>query len=410
MDKKVSLQLPEKLATIFACEGVRYRCAYGGRGSGKSYNFALMTAVKAYQLSSMGKRGIILCAREFENTIRESSLSEVKKAIRSLTWLEEHFEIGDKYIKTKDKRITYDFSGLHHNLNSIKSKSQILLAWIDEAETVSEQAWQKLIPTVREEGSEIWVTWNPERKGSSTDIRFRQEKSDNCISVEINHNDNPWFPEVSEIDRQNDKKRLDDNTYLHIWEGAYLENSDKQVLHGKYEIKSFPDDLWEKANRLFFGADFGFSNDPSTLIRSFILDECLYIEYEAWGVGIELDELPNFYQKIPESKRWEIKADNSRPETISYLQRQGFRIKAASKGKDSVQDGIVYLRSFRKIYIHPRCTHSIEEARLYSYKTDKNTGEILPIIVDAYNHCWDAVRYSLESYVKGSVSFLDTMW
>jgi phage terminase large subunit len=84
------------------------------------------------------------------------------------------YEVGEKYIRTKDRRIEFAFIGLRHNLDSVKSKAQILLLWVDEAEPVSEKAWSKAIPTVREEGAEIWVTWNPERKNSATHKRFRE--------------------------------------------------------------------------------------------------------------------------------------------------------------------------------------------------------------------------------------------
>lgn len=289
---------------------------------------------------------------------------------------------------------------MRHNLDSLKSKARILLAWIDEAESVSEMAWQKLIPTVRgDDDAEIWVTWNPETPGSATDRRMRLTPPDRAKIVELNYLDNPWFPSILEEARQNDRKRLDNNAYAWIWEGAYLENSDKQVMAGKYVVREFERDLWEKAERLFFGADFGFSQDPSTLIRCFILGNRLYIDDEAYGVGIELDALPAFYNKIPGARRGDIKADSRRPETISYLRGKGFRIRAAKKWPGSVEDGISYLRSFMEIVIHPDCKHTIEEARLYSYKVDRNTGEVLPDIVDAYNHCWDAVRYALDGYI-----------
>jgi phage terminase large subunit len=104
--------------------------------------------------------------------LADSSLEEMKAAIRDEPWLEEHFDIGETYIRTKSGRISYSFIGLARNLNSIKSKSRILLAWIDEAEPVTEEAWVKLIPTLREEDSELWLTWNPERKKSATNKRF----------------------------------------------------------------------------------------------------------------------------------------------------------------------------------------------------------------------------------------------
>ncbi|HGN9467100.1 TPA: PBSX family phage terminase large subunit [Providencia stuartii] len=393
------IEIPPKLVPVFENEGVRYRGAYGGRGSAKTRTFALMTAIRGYMAAKNGQSGVILCAREYMNSLEESSMEEVKQAIRSVPWLNDFYELGEKYIRTKCRSVSYVFAGLRHNLDSIKSKARILIAWVDEAESVSETAWTKLTPTVREAGSEIWVTWNPEKDGSATDKRFRKEPPDNAIIVEMNYDDNPWFPSVLEEERLNDQARLDAATYAWIWEGAYLENSDKQVLANKYVVQSFPDDLWQQADRLLFGADFGFAKDPNTLIRMFILDDCLYIEREAYGVGVELDHMPAFYDEIPEARKWPIKADSARPETISYLKRQGFNISAAKKWQGSVEDGITYLRGFKQIIIHPRCKETAKEARLYSYKTDRITGEVLPVIEDAYNHCWDAVRYGLDGYI-----------
>ncbi|EMH4146651.1 PBSX family phage terminase large subunit [Providencia stuartii] len=393
------IEIPPKLVPVFENEGVRYRGAYGGRGSAKTRTFALMTAIRGYMAAMNGQSGVILCAREYMNSLEESSMEEVKQAIRSVPWLSDFYELGEKYIRTKCRSVSYVFAGLRHNLDSIKSKARILIAWVDEAESVSEIAWTKLAPTVREAGSEIWVTWNPEKDGSATDKRFRKEPPDNAIIVEMNYDDNPWFPSVLEEERLSDQSRLDPNTYAWIWEGAYLENSDKQVLANKYVVQSFPDDLWKKADRLLFGADFGFAKDPNTLIRMFILDDCLYIEREAYGVGVELDHMPAFYDEIPEARKWPIKADSARPETISYLKRQGFNISAAKKWQGSVEDGITYLRGFKQIIIHPKCKETAKEARLYSYKTDRITGEVLPVIDDAHNHCWDAVRYGLDGYI-----------
>ncbi|EMF0919317.1 PBSX family phage terminase large subunit [Providencia stuartii] len=399
------IEIPPKLVPVFENEGVRYRGAYGGRGSAKTRTFALMTAIRGYMAAKNGQSGVILCAREYMNSLEESSMEEVKQAIRSVPWLNDFYELGEKYIRTKCRSVSYVFAGLRHNLDSIKSKARILIAWVDEAESVSETAWTKLTPTVREAGSEIWVTWNPEKDGSATDKRFRKEQPDNAIVVEMNYDDNPWFPSVLEEERLNDQARLDAATYAWIWEGAYLENSDKQVLANKYVVQSFPDDLWKQADRLLFGADFGFAKDPNTLIRMFILDDCLYIEREAYGVGVELDHMPAFYDEIPEARKWPIKADSARPETISYLKRQGFNISAAKKWQGSVEDGITYLRGFKQIIIHPRCKETAKEARLYSYKTDRITGEVLPVIEDEYNHCWDAVRYGLDGYITQTQGF-----
>lgn len=400
MSEAVQLPIPAKLAPLFTAMDKRYRCSHGGRGSAKTRTFAMMTAVKAYQAMMNGEAGVILCAREFMNSLEESSMQEVKQAILSVPWLAANFDIGEKYIRTIDKSVNYVFCGLRHNLDSIKSKARILLCWVDEAESVSEIAWQKLSPTVREEGSEIWVTWNPERDGSATDKRFRKEAGDDCITVEMNYTDNPWFPDVLEGERLNDERRLDPATYAWVWEGAYLENSDKQVLAGKYRIAEFSDNLWKEAERLFFGADFGFAKDPNTLVRSFILHNRLYIEYEAYGQHTELDHMPELYDTIPGVRNWPIKADSARPETISYLKRQGFNISAAEKWQGSVEDGIAHLRGFDEIIIHPRCKNVAREARLWSYKTDRITGEVLPKLADGNEHCWDGIRYSLDGHIK----------
>src|SRR5690606_36458242 len=149
-------------------------------------------------------------------------------------WLDAYFDIGDKYIRTKNRRVWYGFVGLRHNLDSIKSKARILIAWIDEGENVSETAFIKLLPTVREEGpgwnSEIWVTWNPEKDGSPIDERFRKNPPASAKIVELNYTDNPWFPKVLDDERLADRERMDDQTYAWVWDGAYRENSDAQIL------------------------------------------------------------------------------------------------------------------------------------------------------------------------------------
>lgn len=221
------IELPPKLIPVFT-GSARYRGAYGGRGSGKTRSFAKMTAVRAYQHAKAGRSGIILCGREFMNSLDESSLAEVKAAIASEPWLSSFFEMGEKFVRTIDGRVEYKFAGLRHNLDSIKSKSQILLFWVDEAEPVSETAWLKIVPTVREQDSEIWVTWNPERKNSATHRRFREDPPSDSKIVEINWSDNPWFPQVLNKERLEDKEKRPDQ-YDHIWGGDFV-----TVVEGAY--------------------------------------------------------------------------------------------------------------------------------------------------------------------------------
>jgi phage terminase large subunit len=183
-----------------------------------------------------GREGIILCGRQFMNSLDDSSMEEVKAAIRSQPWLHRHFDIGEKYIKTKSGRISYKFAGLDRNIDSIKSKSRILLCWVDEAEPVTDEAWIKLIPTLREEDSELWVTWNPEKKRSATHKRFREGPPDPRVKiVEINWKDNPWFPDVLNRTRLRDLVQRSDQ-YEHIWEGGFA-----HVFEGAYYVKEMAD-------------------------------------------------------------------------------------------------------------------------------------------------------------------------
>ena len=227
----VQIEIPPKLLPVFTGPA-DVRGAYGGRGSGKTRTFAKMTAIRAYMWDMAGREGIILCGRQFMNSLDDSSMEEIKAAIRSEPWLMGHFEIGEKFIRTKSRRVSYKFAGLDRSLDSIKSKSRILLCWVDEAEPVTEEAWIKLIPTLREEDSELWVTWNPESKRSSTHKRFREGPADPRMKVaEINFKDNPWFPSVLDRTRKRDLAARPEQ-YEHIWEGAFA-----HVFAGAYYVK-----------------------------------------------------------------------------------------------------------------------------------------------------------------------------
>jgi len=393
----VQVELPPKLIPIFQ-GSARYRGAYGGRGSAKTRSFALMTAIRAYMFAEAGIEGVILCGREFMNSLDDSSMEEIKTAIRSVPWLKAYFDIGEKYIRTKNNRVRYVFSGLTRNLDSLKSKARVLIAWIDEGEGVSENGWRKLTPTVREDNSEIWVTWNPEGEESSTHKRFRKTPPTNSKIIEINYMDNPWFPDVLEQERLDDQ-RLRPDDYNHIWNGGFRQNTEAQIFKNwKIEALETPDNVvW------FYGADWGFANDPTAALRCCIMGTTLYVDYEASQIGCEMEATPTLLGKVPDIHKWPLRADNARPETIDYVRRNGFpKIRAAKKGKGSIEHGINFLKGF-DIVVHPRCVNLINELKNYSYKIDKQTEEILPVVADAWNHLIDALRYAVEGLHRKGV-------
>lgn len=351
----------------------------------------------------MGVEGVFLASREHLNSLDESSMEEIKAAIRSVDWLHGYFDIGEKYIRTRNRRINYAFAGLRHNLDSIKSKARIIGNWTDEAENVSEVAYRKLIPTIREEGTnwqaENWISYNPESPDSATHRRFVAQIPDDCIVTEVNWTDNPWFPSILEAQRREDE-RLRPETYEHVWEGAFLTLTEAQVFGGKFIVQEFEPGLeWDGP---YQGLDFGFAQDPTAAVQCWVHDGKLYIRREAGKAKLELDDTSEYITtRIPGFARHVTRADSARPESISHLTRHGLpRIEAVEKWPGSVEDGVSFIKSFAGIVIHPDCEQTAREFRLYSYKVDRLSGDIRPDIVDAHNHYIDALRYALAPMIR----------
>jgi phage terminase large subunit len=393
----VQIHLPEPIALAFSPQRgeVQYRAFHGGRGSAKSYSCALMAAVWGYAEPMR-----ILCTREFQASIKESLHAELKAAIASLPWLEAHYDVGVDYLRGKNGT-EFIFRGLRHNIGSIKSLAKIDLTIVEEAEDVPEASWLALEATVfRQPRSELWAVWNPRLDGSPVDQRFRRSPPDNAMVTEVNWQDNPFFPPGLDTLRRREQQRLDPATYAHVWEGAYLTNSDAQILSGKVVVREFtPSPDWDGP---YYGLDWGFAQDPTTAVKCWVAGDRLMVEYDAGRAGLELDDTADYLrQHVPGIEAHVIRADSARPESISHVRRKGLpQITGVEKWKGSVEDGIAHLRSYAEIVVHPRCRGTIAETRLYSYKVDRLTGDVLPVIVDAHNHYIDAIRYALAPLIK----------
>jgi phage terminase large subunit len=364
----------------------RYRVAYGGRGSGKSYGVAQYLVQKGLTETTR-----ILCAKETQNSLADSALAIMKRVIRDYG-LDGAFRPTKQGLYSPLTGTEYVFRGLQHP-ERIKSLEGIKYAWVEEAQKVTSDAWDILIPTIRDEESEIWVTFNPDREDDPAYEMFVTEPRADAEIVKINWYDNWWFPDVLRHELEWDRKH-DTEKYLHIWEGECRSFSEAQVFHGKWRTDNFE----TPANATFYyGADWGFSQDPTALVRCFMDDGVLYIDHEAYGVGVDIDATPQLFDAVPGAREWPITADSARPETISYMQQHGFpRMRKAKKGKGSVEDGVSFLRGFKEIVIHERCKHTADEFKMYSYKRDRLTGDILPVIEDKHNHAIDALRYAVE--------------
>ena len=394
----LQVELAPKLIPVLAppLGTYRYRVLRGGRGSGKSFSVAKMAAIWGAVQPLR-----ILCVREFQNTIKESFHAELKSAINSCQWLSTQYDVGVDYLRHKTNSTEFIFKGLRHNIDGVKSMAQIDLVICEESETIPHTSWRDLLPTIRAPKSEIIIIYNPKRRDSWVAQTFDTDKlPPRTIVVDVNYTDSPWFPAVLDEQRLHDRETLDPALYRHIWEGAYYEQSDAQVFAGRYQIADFePAANWDGP---YYGVDFGFSADPTAGVKCWIHDGNLYIEHELYQQRLELDDTgPELIEALPDIERHACRADNARPESISYLKRHGLpRMVACEKGKGSVEDGIEFIKSFKKVVIHSRCPNTAKEFDLYSYKTDRLSGDILPVLLDANNHAIDALRYALEAIMK----------
>jgi len=384
----IKLKLNRKFKALN--DPARYKVLYGGRGGGKSW-------AVAYTLLILGLQNKlrILCTRELQRSIADS-VHRVLNDIIQREGLHNLYQVMKANIVGVNGT-EFLFSGLRSNISEIKSMEGIDICWVEEAQKVSEESWQILIPTIRKEGSEIWLTFNPDGVNDPTYRRFVLNHPPDSLVEKINYSDNPWFPETLRKEMEWDKQN-DYNKYMHVWEGEPRTLTDAQVFKDKFVVEEY-ESLLNVVK--YYGADWGFAQDPSALVRSYVHEGCLYIDYEAYGVGVDIDDTPALFSSVPGAKENIIVADSARPETISYMNKNGWNVRSSSKGKGSVMDGISFLRSFKKIIIHERCKNTINEFYSYSYKVDRLTGDILPILVDAHNHSIDALRYGLERLSKG---------
>lgn len=384
------VELPPKCFTVLHRRSVtRYRYLDGGRASGKSTSAATVLV-----LDALTRRIRVLCCREIQKSIRESVYRLISDRIDALG-LTRYFEVREHSITCLHTGAEFLFEGLYANVTKIKSLEGLTHVWVEQAESVSQRSLEVLVPTVRAPLSEIWFTSNPDDPLAT--VETYRDRTD-ALYAHTTFEDNPWFPEVLRPEMMY-LQSVDDDAYRHVWLGAHRVASDAQIFRGKYAIEDFAAQAgWDGP---YFGADWGFSKDPTTLVKVWIFHRTLYVEYEAYGIGVDIDKTPALFDQVPDARRHTIRADSARPETISYLRRNGYSsIDPVEKWTGSVEDGIAHLRQYERIVVHPRCIHAADEMRLYSYKTDRLTGDVLPDVIDKHNHIIDALRYALAPLIK----------
>lgn len=383
----------------------RYKGLYGGRGGAKSWTFADLLLKRC--VDRPGTRAV--CVREIQKSLKQSCKRLLEDRIA-------HFGLGSKF-RILSSQIDTPGGGLilfqgmqDHTAESIKSLEGFDVAWAEEAQAISTRSLTLLRPTIRKDDSELWFSWNPRYEDDPVDVLLRVERPPSAIVIKTSYEDNPNFPKVLRDEMEWDRKR-DLDKFLHVWGGEYEKKSLARVFDN-WKIEEFdtPTNV-----ALMYGGDWGFSVDPSVLVRCWERDEhTLMIDFEAYRVKCEIDDTPALFDMVGcddcqserpcdgkgrghgSARKATIIADSARPETISYLRRHGYpNIRAAKKGANSVDEGIIFLKKY-DIVVHPRCKHVIYELTHYSYKVDQRTGLVLAELEDKKNHTIDSLRYAAE--------------
>lgn len=382
----------------------RYKGAHGGRGSGKSHFFAGLIVEE-----SISTQIRAVCAREVQKSLDQSVKQLIEDQIANVQSLMDvhglahlaRFKIRDSWIEGPNDSY-YTFVGMaDQTARSVKSMERYNRAWLEEAQDIKQRSLDLIRPTIREEGSQIYASWNPKDPDDPIEKLLRGPKRiANSIVVEANYLDNPWFPNVLREEMEYDL-RHNPEKHEHVWLGKFWLQSDRRVFNN-WRIDAFETPLNVPVWR--YGADWGYAVDPTVLVRSFTAGSTLFIDYEAYKVGCKIDLVPELFDTIQRghARKHPIVADSARPDMIDYMKRHGYPlIKPAEKGQGSVEDGIEFLKNFN-IVVHPRCKHTIDELKTYSWKVDPKTEKVLPILVDKHNHVIDSLRYAAEGMRLGT--------
>ena len=403
------IELPDFARVLRA--PARFKALYGGRGGAKSWSIAAELINRGAERPTR-----VLCAREVQHSLQASVKQLLEDRIRAAN-LMHFYRVTRDEIKGSNGTL-FRFAGLRNNPEAVRSMEGIDIAWVEEANTVSQRSIDLLTPTVRQDAkdgrpaSEVWFSWNRRFTTDPVDNMFLGgDPPPKSIILKVGWQDNPWFPEVLKDEMEWHRNR-DHNKYLHVWEGEPIISDESRVFSNWKEDDI--DDQMPKNAVPRLGADWGYSVDPTVLIECYQWDRVLYFRRERYKVKCEIDETPALFagtdRRVPprwtnthshdglESvrKRHQIVADSARPETISYLRNRGFNIKRAKKGAGSVEDGIEFIKTY-DVIIHPSCKNTRTEFAMYSWKTDPLTDEVLPVLEDKDNHVIDAARYATES-------------
>jgi phage terminase large subunit len=392
---EVKAEFPLKLQSLF--QRSRYKVCYGGRGGAKSWGIARALLIKG------AKEPIrILCAREYQTSIKDSVHKLLCDQIEALN-LHSFYEITQASIRGSNGT-EFAFAGLKNNISNIKSFEGVDICWVEEAQTVSRLSWNVLIPTIRKEGSEIWVSFNPELETDETYQRFVVKPPDDCIQIKVNWSDNPWFPETLRLEKDSLKQR-DEESYNQVWEGLCRQTVDGAIFAKEMQqaekdgrICRVPFDATKPVHAVF---DLGWSDSTAIWFLQFVGMETRlirYIEDSQKTISYYLATMQTYgyhYDKVWLPHDAENKTLAASGRSIDDIVRAaGYKTEILPRVP--VVDSINAART-----IFPNCYFDREHAadglaclRHYRYEVDPDTGQFSRNpLHDHYSHGADAFRY-----------------
>jgi phage terminase large subunit len=391
---EVKAEFPQTLEFLF--QPARYKVLYGGRGGAKSWGVARALLIQGAQSPLR-----ILCAREFQNSIGDSVHHLLKNQIESLK-LESFYQIQNASI-TGLNGTEFVFAGLRNNTSRIKSFEAIDRAWIEEAQTVSKSSWKDLMPTIRKDGSEIWITFNPELETDETYQRFVVNPPTDAIVRKVNWTENPFFNAVLEQERLDDLKR-DPVAYRNIWEGecrSTLEGAiyGNEIRKAEEEgrIMSVPYDALKQVHTFW---DLGWADNTSIWFAQSVGPELRLIDY----YSNQLQPLQHYMQTLqgkgyiygtdwlPHDARAKSLATGRSVEEIMLSMGRKVQITPNL----SLFDGINAARTiFNRCYFDKdKCSEGLQALRHYRYDIDPESKQLSgKPLHDWASHGADAFRY-----------------
>jgi len=392
MEKQITIKIPREFQPLFNKDW-REAAVYGGRFSLKSHTVARILLIKARQ-----NKIRIACFREFQNSIADSSYQLLSDLIREYKLTD--FQLTQNSIVNTITGSDFIFKGLWNNEQSIKSIEGIDIAWVEEAQTVSEKSLEVLTPTVRKDGSQIIYTYNRLLEEDPVHKRLVMEGRPNTLIINVNYDIAEKYgmlPKVIKDEIEDDKKNRP-GLYKHKWLGEPF-SSERKI----YKDWNILDEIPHEARLERYGLDFGYSNDPTAIVAiykyngGFILDEITYQK------GLSNKQIADIFKNVDRAL---VIADSAEPKSIDEIKLYGINILPCVKGKDSVNQGIQYLQD-QRISVTKHSHNIIREYNNYLWKVDKD-GKIVNVPEGGFDHAMDAARYGTDSY-KPTINIFNSL-